>query len=786
MEVLFFMEYFAHKNDSKTEPLIDHLKNTAELAGKFASDFNNSKVAYQLGLLHDIGKHTINFQNVLSGKLVKQDHAIIAGIFYYEHGLIQNKWIKNHMSLIMAGHHAGLYCDSKNNPIDRQMKESNNLDFTYGARTTLANKSIALSSKEEYEDIIDYVNELSLNIPIEKSDYFNISDMSENEKMFYVRMLLSCLVDADYTSTAMFDDEMYLDKSSAHELCADELLTKLNKYHDDLVHKSDNTIMNKLRNQVYTECENKGKLLNSFCTLTAPTGTGKTLALIKFALENAKTFDKKRIFIILPYLSIIEQNVKIYEEIFGKDNVLRDDSNTEYTDESRLYSDRWTSPIIVTTSVKFFETLFTNKTSDIRRLHQIANSVIVFDECQTLPSNLLSTTLEILNTLTDKYNTTVLFSTATKPAYKYRDCEKYEEMSNDPFQRTSLFQSKPKLLSHTKWHGTEVISDIQKLFSEYEKVKNTHVMYDTNTEYTNNDLVQYFENENQVLYIFNTVKHAVSMYQTLCETKGQENCYIITSAFCAIDKIRIISEINNRLKNGEPVYVAATQCIEAGVDFDFPCGAREFAPFDSEIQSAGRINRNGKYNGKYLIFLYNEHERKDYPSTGYMFASNLSKQLAEQNVDMSLYDFDKLNEYFHKLYKQSSSYDKDSKELYNAMQYDDYQLMADNYNLIEKNSSQAIFIVPPKNDRTKYDDIITDIVTHDYTISKGLMKTASQLTVTVYTSKSKNPDNAGTRLNLRMKHNGDVIPTNWYILNDESLYSDTGLDISKCSSGFFM
>lgn len=780
------MDYLAHKDGVNNELLIDHLKNTADLAKDFASEFDNGDVAYQLGLLHDIGKHTINFQNVLSGKLVKQDHAIIAGMFYYSHGLISDKWLKEHMSLIMSGHHVGLYCNFKDNSIAKQMKEYNNLNFTYGPRITLANKFIALSSADEYNDILQYVNDKALNISIDKSDYFDVSNMSENEKMFYVRMLFSCLVDADYTATAEFYDDLYIDKSSGLQLNVGDSLVKLNEYHDNLVVNSDNTLMNQLRNQVYQECEAKGKALNSFCTLTAPTGTGKTLALIKFALENAKAFGKKRIFIVLPYLSIIEQNVKIYEQIFGSDVILRDDSNTEYTDESRLYSDRWTSPIIVTTSVKFFETLFTNKPTNVRKLHQVANSVVVFDECQTLPSNLLSTTLEVLNSLVDKYNTTILFSTATKPSYEYRNHKEYEKVSNDRLQRGSLFQSKPKLLSNMEWRGVEVISNVQKLFSDYEKVKNTEVIFDVDKEYTDDDLVSYFSDKNQVLYIFNTVKHAVSMYQTLCDTRGSANCYIITSVFCAFDKIRIISEINDKLKHGEDVYVAATQCVEAGVDFDFPCGAREFAPFDSEIQAAGRINRNGKCDGKCLVFLYNEHARKDYPSSGYMFASNLSRQLAKQNPDLGFYDFDKLDDYFCKLYKHSSSYNGDLNKLYEAMQYDDYQLFDDNYNMIDKNSSQAIFIVPPKGDRTKYDVIIANIKAHDYTISKNLMKSALQLTVTVYTSKSKNPDNVGTRLNLRMKCGDCVVPTNWYILNDESLYSDVGLDISKCSSGFFM
>lgn len=475
-------EYFAHISDSHdNEKLIDHLRLTADLAEANGLAFHNEKVCRQLGLLHDIGKRTESFQQVLERNKTKQDHAIVAAIYYFNHGWIDNLWLKKRLALIMAAHHSDLYTMEPLGDGSTQHKSgssSHNINFTFKEEnigcewfTTLDRmKEIAVSDNEEYSDIQKYIDEHQLLMKLEKSDYLLINDMTMNERMFYVRMLYSCLVDADYSATAEYSDSGWLEKHFyINRFDIDTFTKKFDTYHDNLVKNATDSDMNRLRNQVYNSCAENGSKKTGFLTLTAPTGTGKTLALMKFALQQAKAFHKNRIIVVLPFLSIIDQNANIYQEIFGKDTVLVDDSQTEYTDETRIQSDRWSSPIIVTTSVKFFSTLFASKATDIRRLHNIANSVVVFDECQTLPSYVLNSSIEVLNSLTTYYNTTVLFSTATKPSYKYREY--------DDVRIRSRFRKDYITVSSMKWQADEIMNDVESAFAIYDKIKNTSVVF---------------------------------------------------------------------------------------------------------------------------------------------------------------------------------------------------------------------------------------------------------------------------------------------------------------------
>lgn len=325
------MEFYAHDN----ELLIHHLTATANLAEEFGSDFSNAKTARQLGLLHDIGKHTATFQDVLRGKSHKKDHAIVAAKTYMEHGIIDNTFMKRQLALIMASHHSYLYSNYDSIKSDLTIKENDVIKYP-DMNTKDKDKNVALSDESEYQDILSYVKDNNLIIPLVNSDYFNISSMTENEKMFYIRMLYSCLVDADYTATAMLENMDYKQSSENNYIDTDTLLSKLDDYKHSL---SGNSIMNEIRNMVYAACCKKGALYSKFSTLTAPTGTGKTLALMAFALHNMKTFNRKRIFIILPFLSIIEQNANVYRQIFG-DVVFVDDSQTEHDDIDRICADR--------------------------------------------------------------------------------------------------------------------------------------------------------------------------------------------------------------------------------------------------------------------------------------------------------------------------------------------------------------------------------------------------------------------------------------------------------------
>lgn len=742
------MEFYAHTSKDGNELLSDHLIKTAELSKQYAAEFDNEKIGFQIGILHDVGKFTEKFQNVLKHKETKIDHAIVGAIIYFNHGNIESKFMKRIISGIIAAHHSYLRCNKN------EYNEIENYENPIELYTNDNSKRNAVTNKKEYEEILNRVIKAGFIKKITKEDYF-CTDISKNKKEFYTRMLMSCLVDADYTMTAEFSNSNY-DGYGKKQLDASGLICNLTKYRNEIINKSNpKVLMNRLRNKVYENCTRVGKCdSDGVYTLTAPTGTAKTLALLSFALEKAKVMNKKRIFIVLPYLSIISQNAQIYREICGENIVLEDDSITDITDNTREYADRWNMPIIITTSVKFFNTIFEYKATNLRKLHNISNSVVVFDECQTLPSNVLDSTLEIMCELPKKYHTSVLFSTATLPKYQYR-----KNIGND-------------------WNPIEVIDDVDELFKQYEIAKNTIKIYDTDNEYGSKELVDRFKDSKQVLFVFNTVKKAEDMYDYLIREYSENECFILSSNMCSAHKMHTIKIIKERLEKGDSCYVASTQCIEAGVDLDFPCGAREYAPYDSEIQTAGRINRNGKYSGRILFFKHKNSSLYDYPSAYYKNASQLSFNMAKSNLENS--EIKKMDKYFKDLYRNSvSECEEDKEELKIAIEEQNFKAIKDNYQIISDTNSVNV-IVPYKDKIEEYEEIVNNIRELGGVITKKIMK--ESMSIKVSTHKKGDVEKCCERLYLKNKNVKEY--TNWYILNDYGLYSKKGLMLDKGGESF--
>ena len=786
-------EYYSRTSKTKEkEILIDHLLLTSKLAEKNGEKFNSGKVCRQLGLLHDIGKRTESFQNVLEHKATSQDHAIVAAIFYYAKRSCKSKWLGPRLASIMAGHHSSIYTgcirgtSSCKNNIDNVFLEAQ-IENTHD-RTTATGKELPVADMEEYEEIKKYIDENDLLFPLVKGDYLNIKAMSYNSRMMYVRMLMSALIDADYSAAASYDDPEYLDKYFYDDrFDIDEFMQKFNAYCENIQKNADDTEINRLRNQIFESCKKNGSKKSGFLTLTAPTGTGKTLALMEFALEQAKAKGLKRIIIVLPYISIVDQNGKEYQKIFGEDNVLIDTSQTEYDEDARIYAERWSSPIIVTTSVKFFTTLFASKATKLRRLHNICNSVIVYDECQTLPTNVLNTSIEVLQDLanSEMYGSTVVFSTATKLAYEYRSPQPHNaktawaKSSND-----GSFLN----IANMQWKADEIIDDVDERFATYKKIKNTEVVWKTDGDMSYSDLIEYYKNERSVLYIFNTVKHATEMYAEAIAAYGRENCFIITSQFCSVDKLRIIDEVNKRLdeiNNGQSdkkIVLVATQCVEAGVDFDFECGAREFAPLDSVIQAAGRVNRNGKYNGKFLVFRHKNHSLYDHPTPRYMETSDLTYRLAKNNNGLDFYDPKVMELYSKELYTQSFHTREDSEALYDAIYRDSYDEVSEEYKIIDSENQITVLVEPQfadEKDLDTYKSCAAEIKENNYVITKGQMKMLSKFTISIYSNAkddiSKFGSQFGTQMKIKTRNGSSEI--DWFFVKDNDFYyKETGFD----------
>ena len=713
------------------------------MASFFASSFGGSRIAEQAGLLHDLGKHTEKFQNVLDGTAHNIDHSVVGAEYYWNNvseELIDDPYFAQVICNVIQSHHSDLHGRLDEEAID-DCEYMAYPDFSMKRNITDNHKENALGSEEELEQIADFVNSHDLMKRISGKILPNSEDMSNEAKMLYERMIFSCLVDADYSSTAAFYDlEDYSVYKAEKVLNPDLLIKRLEEYRDKRGFGKNNSDLNSLRNDVYKQCEMAGRELPvGLYTLTAPTGTGKTHALIKFALEQVKRNNQKRIFVVLPYLSIIEQNASEYREIFGDDNCIEQDSQTDISDEIKLYADRWDYPIIVTTSVSFFETLCGGKASRERKLHNLADAVIVFDEAQTLPSYLLDVTMKTLDALPVYFNTTVLLSTATQPDYRIRK-------------------------SLNGLHFREIIPEASHLYREYGEIRKLNITASVQRPETYEELVDFYD-MNQQLFVFNTTGKALKMFNLLKDRWGEEKCFLLSSSLCSEHKTDTIQKIKERLSEGLDCYVSSTQCIEAGVDLDFPVGMRECAPLPSVIQTAGRVNRNGKSIGQFHVFFL---EDSAYPGTVYRNESYVTRSVIQAR-GLDINDMELIREYYCQIYSGDAEENEDKSEIIEAVEeLDTYKLFED-YKLIEDHNELNI-IVPYR--REEFEKLYQRFSFNHFCVSKKDLKMASNLTVRLYGNKNLQEYLARhcRRLYARKSDVTGSLEINWYIVEDISIY----------------
>lgn len=758
------MDFYAHYNSANKELLIDHLRMTGDLAAEFASRFGFKELGLQLGLLHDVGKHTERFQDVLNGKVKKIDHAVVAAECYAEISgpdICADDFIYLMICHCLNAHHSVLRGNFQDIGIDGIYPLPKKFDMPE-AMTDDRGKLNALSSEEEYQSVLCFIKKHKLLRALSDSDLPDTSSMSNAEKMLFVRMMQSCLVDADYSATAMFEDPEYANAIQDRKLDVDVLLKKLFEYHEALVEYADpDNAMNRLRNIVYNDAAKAGRGKIGVYTLTAPTGTAKTLAMMRFALEQARENILQKIIIVLPYLSITTQNAEAYRKIFGDDVVLEDDSMTEYTEEIQLYADRWNSPIIITTSVKFFETLQAAKASDLRKLHEITNAVVVFDEVQTLDAEFTDITVKTLMALPKMYRTTVVFSTATQPAYQYRS-------------------------ALAGFSAIEIIEEPEKLYCDYEVAKKTRVQFSIDHEWMPKDLAKELGQYPQALCVSNTTTKALNMYLAFAEVFGENNTFYLSSRLCPEHKSDVIRAVKLCLDDNLPCYLLSTQCIEAGVDLDFPAGAREYASLTAIAQTAGRINRNGaRENGKLLVFLSDKNGNYDFPSDAYRNESNITYHMVvgrEQHA-LNTSNLEDIKEYYKKLYSGDSTHGRDKRTIIEAEKNCDLQKMAEVYHLIE-NSNQCNVIVPYEKRMSEFQALSGCLAKSHYTLSKKELYSHHGITVSV-TVNHKALIYIQTHCHqLSLRSPGQAAPVNWYIADMDEIYdAKTGLKTREESEG---
>ncbi len=583
-------------DDSWEEPhlLVNHLRETANRAGNFAADFGNKDWGEIAGFWHDLGKFLPAWQKYLCRKSGYDPEAHIeesnnrpnhstAGTILSIIKL-EKKYLKASrlLAYVIGGHHAGLpdwYAHLDNRLLD----DDGNLN----------------SSEVELIKTIPDAKQF-IEKPIPRSFPSVFSNITSKEKQveglehlhLWVRMLFSCLVDADFLDTEKYMDEKI--RSGYHSLS--ELKDLFDKYMTEK--KSDNKL-NLKRNEILELCRTKASLPPGFFSFTVPTGGGKTLSSMAFALGHALKYNKKRIILAIPYTSIIEQTAKVFkygtdndEEIqeriknnkllFGEDQVVEHHSNLdpgEETSKNRLASENWDAPIITTTNVQLFESLFANRTSACRKLHNISNSIIILDEAQMLPQGYLKPVLSVLKGLVNYFGVTVVFMTATQPAI------------------AGKIGSAPNTFEGVK-NVTELIDDPASLSKDFKRVE-IKFPSDLGQRKEWNDIAEELRTYEQVLCIVNTRNDCRKLHSLM-----PEGTIHLSAFMCGEERSEIISEIKNRLRLGNPVRVVSTQLVEAGVDIDFPVVYRAFAGLDSIAQAAGRCNRENKLPdpGKVIVF----------------------------------------------------------------------------------------------------------------------------------------------------------------------------------------
>jgi len=676
--------FIAHKriSDGAEQSVKEHLENTAKLAKEFAYPFNGDDYAYVAALLHDIGKYSKEFQKRIIDDGNKCDHSTAGA----REAAKINKFGRI-ISYCIAGHHSGLP--------NYGSKTDVGIEGTLNARLNKSPKDFPA-----YDQFFNEINQKELvQIDVPKIKHFNKNNIGFILS-FYIRFIYSCLVDADFLDTEAFMSNNSVDRSSNYDFTAyrNKLNTKLNSFSCD-------GLINEYRKKILDNCLEKAKLNKNIFNLTVPTGGGKTLSSLAFAIDHLIKNSMSRIIYVIPYTSIIEQTAREFKDIFGDENVLEHHSNFDFDDDEdklknklKLSAENWDMPFIVTTNVQFFESLFAHKPSRCRKLHNIANSVIIFDEVQMLPINYLKPCIEAIKLLVQNFNSTVVMCSATQPPFQkfFKELKPIDICEN----HTALFEV---------FKRTEIIP---------------HDLIESNV------LAQEINNREQVLCIVNTRKHALKIFSML----DKEGSFHLSTLMCPVHRKEVIKTIKQRLKDKLPCRVCSTRLIEAGVDVDFPTVFRAMAGLDSIIQSAGRCNREGKLKvdeklvkGKVHIFVPENEFVKCQPEA-FKRPISVTESIIRNFEDIS--SPQAIEVYFHQLYELTGE-GLDTKKIIERLERDPFDFnfcfedIAHDFKLIDDCSIPVI--IP-------YDEIACNLIEKlRYSEFKsGILRSLQPYTVNIY------------------------------------------------------
>lgn len=552
-------EFYAHSRKDNSDKsawqrLEDHLRQTASLAREFAGAWNAGNWGHLAGLWHDIGKYSREFQQKIRAAGGEEAHVEASN--RVDHSTAGAQLASRRLSsagkvlaYVIAGHHGGL---------------------PDGISTQSCLQSRLEKVVPDYGSCPEVIQRpLDLSLPFELSP-----ERAAVRLSMFIRMLYSSLVDADFLDTEAFMDPQRSRQRQGYgtlRALASGFFQRL----DQLKSEATSHPVNDKRAHVLHQCLLAAAREVGLFSLTVPTGGGKTLSSMAFALTHALKHSLRRVIYVIPFTSIIEQNAGVFREFLGEDAVLEHHSNFEPREEdrrSRLAAENWDAPVVVTTNVQFFESLFANRSSQCRKLHNIAESVVILDEVQTLPPAYLLPCLEALRELSDSYRVSIVLCSATQPAVQ---------------KRSDFLMGLDDV--------NEIIDEPQKLADTMKRTEVTVLPRTTDIE-----LASCLSQHEQVLCVVNTRLHARNLYEEMSDKTG---LFHLSALMCPVHRRIVLDEIRTELSEAKACRVISTQLIEAGVDIDFPVVFRSVAGIDSIAQAAGRCNREGKLEkGQVFVF----------------------------------------------------------------------------------------------------------------------------------------------------------------------------------------
>jgi len=626
-----------HHPEAKWQLLAEHLENVEKLARDLASraapaNAHFHDLAGWAGLLHDLGKYQDGFQQMIRTGKGRCPHAIHGAAIAHA-GQDGAKGLKAvHIALAIAGHHAGM---------PDLIGDGSSLQERVKAALPAAAELIDRATLDS-----DALRRL-LEAPAPKLE--NLQGRFD----LLTRMVFSCLVDADRLDSAGRAPEQA-------PLCAEDRLATLLRYIHDLKPDSSQVVA-WARREILDDCLEAAAYPQRLLSLSAPTGGGKTLSAMAFALKRASLDPDRyrRIIVVIPYLSIIEQNARVYADVFGKDALLEhhsgsferltgkdkdhfapaDDGEQNYEQPFRRpATENWDAPMIVTTSVRFFESLFSNRPADLRRVHNIARSIVILDEVQVLPRPLLAPLLDMMKELSDHWGCTFVLSTATKPAFERAD---------------TLDRRDPRWPPGTT---REIVAEPDALHSRLRRVT---IDWRIAEPVDWPEVADWMREHRRALCVVNVRDHAMRLSQILAADKpgSPEGLFHLSSRMCPAHRLDTIAAIRRRLAEGMPCLVVSTQLIEAGVDIDFPVAFRALGPMDAIIQVAGRADRAGKLTaalgapaGRLTVFLPKDHRM---PPNEYENATGITSTAANRHA-IQPDDLIRVAEFYERYYNEGA------------------------------------------------------------------------------------------------------------------------------------